>query len=159
MLAFLPPARKGLWTLLFLPCLLFGLTFSYTYGNAMTSQKQYEEYLTYSIVHDIETLNADQSCDTLTLSGRAPRSPETARLCEKYPVFSELVPTYLTNSSYIGGAQILHYTQESFTFDSLSDEDKNLIEHTQPALVNSVYSCYKSDGKIMILFNGGDYAF
>lgn len=156
MLAFLPSARRRLWTLLFLPCLLFGLTFSYTYGNAMTSQKQYEEYLTYSIVHDIETLNADGTYGTLTVSGRAPRSPETARLCEKYPIFSDLVPTYLTNSSYIGGAQILHYTQETFAFDSLTEEDRNLIETSQPVLANSVYSCYENGDKIIIHFPGGN---
>lgn len=153
MLTFLPPAREKLWALLFLPCLLFGLTFSYTYGNAMASQKQYEEYLTYSIVHDIETLNADNACSTLTLSGRAPRSPETARLCEKYPVLSDLVPTYLTNSSYIGGAQILHYTQKTFAFDSLTEADKALIEQNKPALANSVYACYENGDKIIIHFN------
>lgn len=153
MLSFLPPARKTLWTLLFLPCLLFGLTFSYTYGNALTSQKQYEEYLTYSIVHDIETLNAENTYRTLTVSGRAPRSPEAARLCEKYPIFSDLVPTYLTNSSYLGGVQLLHYTQESFTFDGLSEEDKNLLETARPVLANSVYSCYENGSKIIIHFN------
>lgn len=153
MLTFLPPARGKLWALLFLPCLLFGLTFSYTYGNALTSQKQYEEYLTYSIVHDIETLNADNACETLTVAGRAPRSRETARLCEKYPIFTELVPTYLTNSSYIGGAQLLHYTQEAFAFESLTEEDEDLIEQAQPVLANSVYSCYENDGKIIIHFH------
>lgn len=152
MLSFLPSAHRKLWVLLFLPCLLFGLTFSYTYGNAMTSQKQYEEYLTYSIAHDVETLNANASYETLTISGRAPRSPETARLCEKYPILTNIVPAYLTNSSYIGGVQLLHYTQENFTFDGLSEEDQALIKNTDPVLTNSVYSCYESRDKIIIYF-------
>lgn len=71
----------------------------------------------------------------------------------KYPIFSELVPTYLTNSSYIGGAQILHYTQETFAFDSLTEEDRELMENTQPVLANSVYSCYENGGKIIIRFH------
>lgn len=138
--------------LFFLPCLLYSLTFSYSYGNAMTNQKQYEEYLTYSIAHDVETLNADGSFRTLTVSGRAPRSPQTARLCEKYPLLRSLVPTYLTNSSYLGGVQLLHYTQESFSFDGLSEEDQNLIDNTEPPLSNSVYACYENGDKIIILF-------
>ncbi len=138
--------------LLFLPCALCCLTFSYSYGNAMTSQKQYEEYLTYSIAHDVETLNADGSIQALTVSGRAPRSPQTARLCEKYPLFGNLVPAYLTNSSYIGGAQLLHYTQESFSFEGLTEEDQELIDSTEPALANSIYACYESGEKIIILF-------
>lgn len=138
--------------LLFLPCMLYSLTFSYSYGNAMTSQKQYEEYLTYSIAHDVETLNADNSFRALTISGRAPRSPQTARLCEKYPLFPNLVPIYLTNSSYLGGVQLLHYTQEKFTFEELTEEDQYLIDSTEPSLSNSVYACYESGEKIIILF-------
>lgn len=152
MLSFLPPVHKRFWMILFLPCLLFGLTFSYTYGNALTSQKQYEEYLTYSIAHDIETLNADGAYETLSVSGRAPYSPETAMLCEKYPIFPSLVPAYLTNSSYMGGVQLLHYTQEKFNFDVLTDEDMLLIQSTEPVFANSVYACYKSEEKIIICF-------
>lgn len=118
----------------------------------MTSQKQYEEYLSYSIAHDVETLNADGSFQSLTISGRAPRSPQTARLCEKHPLFQNLVPTYLTNSSYIGGALLLHYTQESFSFEPLTEEDQNRIDNTTPSLSNSIYACYESGEKIIILF-------
>lgn len=153
MLSFLPPARKRWWTLLFLPCLLFGLTFSYTYGNALTSQKRYEEYLTYSIAHDIETINADGSRHTLTVLGRAPYSPEVARLREKYPIFNNLVPSYLTNSSYMGGVQLLYYTQENFSFEALTEEEELLIQSSEPVFANSVYACYETEEKIIICFN------
>ncbi|MDE7430219.1 MAG: glucosyltransferase domain-containing protein [Lachnospiraceae bacterium] len=138
--------------LLFLPCLLFAFTFSYTYGNALTSQKQYETYLTYSIAHDVESLDADNACRALTVSGRAPRSPEVSRLVEKYPLFARLVPTYLTNSSYMGGVQLLHYTQKSFNYEDLTEEDQNLIKNATPALANSVYTCYENGDKIIIVF-------
>ena len=153
MLSFLPSAGRQLWALLFLPCLLFGLTFSYTYGNALTSQKQYEEYLTYSIVHDLETINADGAYQTVTIAGRAPYAPETARLCEKYPLLTRLVPTYITNSSYLGGVQLLLYTQETFSFESLTEEDETLIKTGEPVVTTSIYSCYKADNKIIIHFN------
>ena len=153
MLSFLPSAGRQLWALLFLPCLLFGLTFSYTYGNALTSQKQYEEYLTYSIVHDLETINADGAYQTVTIAGRAPYAPETARLCEKYPLLTRLVPTYITNSSYLGGVQLLLYAQETFSFESLTEEDETLIKTGEPVVTTSIYSCYKADNKIIIHFN------
>ena len=141
-----------LGVLLLLPCLLFAFTFSYTYGNALTSQKQYETYLTYSIAHDVESLNADDTCRALTVSGRAPRSPEVSRLVEKYPLFARLVPTYLTNASYMGGAQLLHYTQTPFNYEALTEEDQNLIKNAAPLLSNSVYACYKNGNKIIIVF-------
>lgn len=64
---FLSEKFRRLTFLLAVPCILFGFTFSYTYGNALKSQKQYEEYMAYNIVHDIETLNADGE---FLLSGR-----------------------------------------------------------------------------------------
>lgn len=153
MFSFLPTVHNRLWTILVLPCLLFGLGFSCTYGNALISQKQYEEYLTYSIAHDVETINANNEYRMLTISGAAPCSPEIARLREKYPILlPNLVPTYLTNSSYIGGVQLLFYTQEKFSFEELSGEDEKLIGNTEPVLTNSIYSCYENGEKIIIYF-------
>ncbi len=152
MISALYPRLPRLSPLLFLPCMIWGLSFSCCYGNALTSQKQYEEYLTYSIAHDVETINADGSIHALSVSGRAPHSPQVARLNEKYPLFRNLVPTYLTNSSYMGGVLLLHYTQEPFTYETLTEEDQNLIDNTEPSHVNSVYACYKNGDKIIILF-------
>lgn len=132
--------------------MLYSLTLSYSYGNAMSSQKQYEEYLISSIAHDVEILNADGSFEKITISGRAPRSPQSSRLCGKYPLFRYLVPTYPTSNSYLGGALLLHYTQESFSFEKLTEEDQNLLDTTDPSLANSVYTCYKNGDKIIILF-------
>ncbi len=138
-------------TLLFLPCLLFGFTFSYTYGNAMTSQKQYEEYLSCCVIHDAETLNADGAYRALTLSGKVPRSPEVVRLSEKYPLFRRIVPSHLTDSSYIGGTMLMQYTK-TFIFDELTEEDQTLIENTEPVLASSAYACYKNGDKLIIYF-------
>lgn len=152
MIAALCRRLNRLTAILFLPCLLFGFTFSYTYGNAMASQQQYETYLTHSIVHDLETLNADNIYRAITVSGRAPRSPETARLTKKYPLFRRIVPSYLTNSSYLGGAILLQYSREVFEFDDFTEQDQILTDSTPPSLENSIYACYESGDKIIILF-------
>ena len=111
MIRFLTDRMNTLILLLLIPCLIFGMTFVYTYGNASRSQKQYEEYMTYNIVRDIDTLNADGQYHNLTINGEMPRSRELSMLCEKYPLYKELIPVYITNSSYLGGAQLLHYLQ------------------------------------------------
>lgn len=108
--------------------------------------------MTYSIVHDIETLNANDTCQTLTVLGRAPHSPEVVRLTEKYPLLTQLVPSYITNSSYIGGSQLLFYTQEVYRFDSLTEKEQELILNTVPALETDIYACYKTKEKIIIHF-------
>ncbi len=53
----------------------------------------------------------------------------------------------------MGGVLLLHYTQEPFTYETLTEEDQNLIDNTEPSSVNSVYACYKNGDKIIILFN------
>lgn len=152
MICFLSAKIEKITILLFIPCLLFGMTFSYTYGNASESQKQYEEYVTYNMVHDIETINADKQYHYLTIDGEMFYSKETSMLCEKYPLFTELIPVYISNSSYLGGAQLQHYMQYDLEFSSISEEEAAAIRDTSPILSNTIYSCYTDQDRIMIHF-------
>lgn len=153
MIHFLAKQAEKLTLLLLIPCLFFGMTFSYTYGNASKSQKQYEEYTTYNIVHDIETINAAGQYQYLTIDGNMPYSGETSMLCNKYPLFTELIPVYITNSSYLGGAQLQHYMQYLPEFSGIDENEASAIRSTTPILSNSVYSCYVDQDRIMIHFN------
>lgn len=153
MIRFLTDRMKTLTILLLIPCLVFDMTFVYTYGNASKSQKQYEEYMTYNIVRDIDTINVDRQYHSLTINGEMPRSGETAMLCEKYPLYKELIPVYITNSSYLGGAQLQHYLQYDMEFGSLSEDEMSTIENTEPVLSNNVYSLYTYEDRIVVRFH------
>lgn len=153
MIYFIASRAEKLTIILLIPCLLFSLTFSYTYGNAMKSQKQYDEYITYGIVRDIEAMNTNGQYHRLTIDGKMLRSKENAMLCEKYPLFQHIIPMYISNSSYLGGAQLLHYMRYDLEFDSLSEQEALAIEQDTPVLTNAVYSCYTYEDKIIIHFN------
>ncbi len=153
MIRFLTDRMNTLILLLLIPCLIFGMTFVYSYGNASKSQKQYEEYMTYNIVRDIDALNADGQYHNLTINGEMPRSRELSMLCEKYPLYKELIPVYITNSSYLGGAQLLHYLQYDMEFSSISEEEMKSVEGTVPILSNNIYSCYTYEDRIIIRFH------
>ncbi len=157
MLYFLSRKFRLLTLLLTIPCLLFCFSFSYSYGNASKSQKQYEEYMAYNIVHDIETLNADGQYHYLTVDGDMPYARQTAMLCGKYPLYPHLVPVYISNSSYLGGALLSHYMQEDLEFTDLTEEENALIETGSPAIENAVYTCYTNNDKIIICFSGQSY--
>lgn len=157
MVYFLSKKMGQLTLLLFIPCILFCFTFSFTYGNAMKSQKQYEEYMTCNIVHDIETLNADGQYLYLTVEGDMPYARETAMLCDKYPLYRDLVPVYINNSSYLGGALLSHYMQEDLEFTSMTQEDAALLATGQPVIRGAVYSCYENKDKIIIYFHGNNH--
>jgi hypothetical protein len=145
--------------LLLLPFFVFHMGFSYTYGNAMKEQKNYEEYVTYSVVHDIETLAGEEEYQYLTINGHAPKAPEVQMLFEKYPVFSSLVPTYVTGNSYLGGALLQHYMQQELEFEGMTDEDEALTQSGNAVISNSLYDCYTNGDKIIIQFREASNAF
>lgn len=153
MLSFLPRRFDKFTAILLLPCMLFCFTFSYTYGNALKSQARYEDYLTYQIVHDLDILNADGQYQYLTINGRAPHSPETGMLCSKYPLLKHLIPVYITNNGYIGGAQLQHYLQYDLAHEGMSEETETLFQNTTPVLHNAVYDCYTDTDTIIINFH------
>jgi hypothetical protein len=145
--------------LLLLPFFVFHMGFSYTYGNAMKEQKNYEEYVTYSVVHDIETLEGEEEYQYLTINGHAPKAPEVQMLFEKYPVFSSLVPTYVTGNSYLGGALLQHYMQQELEFEGMTEEDEALTQSGNAVISNSLYDCYTNGDKIIIQFREASNAF
>ena len=108
--------------------------------------------MTYNIVRDIDALNADGQYHNLTINGKMPRSRELSMLCEKYPLYKELIPVYITNSSYLGGAQLLHYLQYDMEFSSLNENEIKTIENSEPLLSNNVYCCYAYEDRIIIRF-------
>lgn len=138
---------------LLIPCMLFCFTYSYTYGSALKSQKQYEEYITYNIVRDLETINADGTCHYLTIDGHMSRSKEVAMLCDKYPLYKHIVPLYINNSSYLGGAQLQHYMRQNLEYAGLSEEDALSLETCEPVIQNAVYSCFVNKDKIIVRFH------
>lgn len=154
MIYFLSKKSRLLTLVLTVPCILFCFTFSYSYGNALKSQKQYEEYIVYHIVHDIETLNADGQYHYLSVGDGMPYARQTAMLCDKYPLYRDLVPVYISNSSYLGGALLSHYTQEDLAFTDITQEESDLIAAGSPVIQNAIYSCYINDDKIIICFSG-----
>jgi hypothetical protein len=145
--------------LLILPFLVFHMGFSYTYGNALQEQKNYEEYVTYSVVHDLETIESGDEYQYLTISGHAPKAPEVQMLCEKYPVFNSLIPVYVTNNSYLGGALLQHYMQQDLEFTGMTEEDEALTQSGEAVISNSLYNCYTNGDKIIIQFREASNAF
>ncbi len=127
---------------------LFRFSFMNIWGNAMNAQKEYEQYLTYMICRDIEQANADGRFDSIHFEGDTPRSPEFSSLSWDYPELNDLVPVYINNSDWIGGIQLLRFTELYRIEPSMSEAYKEY-----PCLFqNSLYSGYGVDNTIVILF-------
>lgn len=130
---------------------LFQYSYMAAYGTALKSQKEYETYLAYSIVHDVETLNRDGQYTQLSFSGTAPRCRQLQLLIGRYPFFTDLVPVYFSNSTWIGGAWVYYYLQYDWEITDLTDADTAALAQ-QPVLACTRYACFVNGDKILVQF-------
>lgn len=134
-------------------CLLYHFTYIYSFGSALTAQNEYAKYLVYEIAHDVETINAEGSYTSISFVGEMPKTRQIQRLYDKYPIYASMLPTYLTNNSWMGGAWVLQYLQEDMTIEADAEADSQIISSTAPVVSNASYSCYVNSDKIIVSFH------
>lgn len=139
--------------LLLIVCNLYHFTYTYAFANAINNQNEYDKYIVYHVVHDLETINADGDFNSFSFIGKAPRSKRTQIFTEKYPMTSGLVPRYFNNDGWRGGAYVLHYLQDDLELESITDADSDFVSSQEPVLKNSLYSCYTNGDKIIVTFH------
>lgn len=145
--------KKTMAAFIMVLCMLSSYVYAYAYGNALESQKNYETYLGMNIVRDVEKINSRNEYVKMTIDGSTPRSQVVQRLCEKYPQFSEIVPVYITNDTWIGGVWLYYYMQHNLGYEGMQEKDYEVVQTENPIEENSVYSCYVNGDKIIIHFN------
>ena len=79
--------RKTFLPALLILCILYHHTYMYSYGNALNNEKEYASYLVYNIVHDIETINAENEFSTVSFIGQMPKTKRMQMLYDKYPIY------------------------------------------------------------------------
>ncbi len=134
-------------------CVFFHFTFMYSYGNALKSQDEYQKYLVYHIAHDLEEINGEGSFQTVSFAGQPPKARQVQKICLKYPFMNELIPVYLDNDTWIGGAWLYHYLQYDLTIGNMEESDWEVVQAGESALNNSVYSCYLNGTRIIVHFH------
>ncbi len=139
--------------LLLLLALSFQYIYMYAYGNALKSQKEYEKYIVYNVAHDLETLNVSDNINFVSFDGDMPRCRQVRMICDKYPFFREIVPVYINNDTWIGGAWVYHYLQEDIKIGYPADEDLAMIDSIEPVKDNSQYSCYIIGNRAIVRFH------
>lgn len=142
--------------------MLWSYSFIYIYGNASHSQKEFETYLAWSMMKDVNEIAAEQGiCEEepktiqLSIVGTTPQSPETYMLTTVYPTLNELVPIYIGNSSWLSGAWLSHFSRMRIVFCEKSDDEIAAVTGNSSNCVkqNLVYNVYIDDDVIYIVYN------
>lgn len=145
--------KKKLVIVLLVITLFFQYSCMYAYGNALKSQKEYEKYMITNIAHDLETINGNGEYEKVSFIGNAPKARQVQMMCEKYPFFEEIVPVYINNDTWIGGAWVYHYLQYDLVIEEKNESDCEAVNMSKPIIQNSIYSCYLNGKKIIVNFN------
>ena len=95
-------------------------------------------------------MNAEKEYHAVSFLGNAPRARQLQNICEKYPFFNEIVPVYVSNDTWIGGAWVYHYLQYDLEICASDDTDLAVVQEQAPVLKNALYDCYVNGEKIVV---------
>ncbi len=139
-------------TVVLIPCLLFQYVYIYAYGNAMESQKRYETYIVQDIVRDIERVDPHGECTTVDVIGGMPKSRQLQNICNRFPQFEAIVPTYIYPENWIGIALLNHYTYNRIIWQELSESEMTALTSSEPVSETAVYKLYRINDSFVIDF-------
>lgn len=152
-LYYLSRRHRWVWALTAV-CILFGLSFYYTYGNALKSQRNYDEYVFQSVARDVEKVVVGKKLRHLVISGRMPVCRELSLATSKFPLIRTLVPIYFSNNWKWGHLLLSHYLPRlNFSRQQLDDADLDYLRTAKPDVYNALYMLFTRDRKLVLRFS------
>ena len=145
------PRVKTVLAALLIPCVAFHYSYMYTYGNALRMQKEYEMSVGTQLAQDLGTLSGGGPL-TVSFANELSRPTQLRAVLGKYPNFRELIPIDFGNNTWLGGAYLYWYLPGNITLEDMQPQDKAVPENELPVFDNSVYQCYLTDTKAIVLF-------
>lgn len=90
------------------PIVLFFYVFSYSYGNALKAQKDFDASISRDIILNVNRIDITSS-RTVGIYGTQPSSSVRNNTMKRYPLIGSLVPLYMRNDWYWGGVLLNYY--------------------------------------------------
>lgn len=139
------------WRMAFIfviPMVLFFFIFSYSYGNALKAQKNYDIILSTNLVSELNSIDP-LSSKSVGIYGVQPSSPARNNAIRRYPLIESLVPLYMSNDWYWGGVLLNQYGMKSKWGWTTNAEE--LCKMT-PLFKSADYSLLGNESAIVIAF-------
>ena len=132
--------------ILIVPFFCLAFIYMYVYGTAEKNQAEYDRYIAYNLVHDLDEVNADDTYTSLTIIGNPGYSPYLNQL----PFAYNDIFTNFWSTDWMGGEYIWGYTRHVLEYsDAEIDQDK-LVKVKGTGLYN-IYTI-EDEARIAILF-------
>lgn len=124
--------------------------FSFTYGNALSLQKEYTDFRIRMVIEDLVDAKALESEETVRvqISGGIGKSPILDNMPQDYQMLNRLVP-----NTFDGGDDLTRY--QFYYYYDLPDiveyYRKNLTELDLPVLKDGIYHTISGDGEYVLI--------
>jgi len=121
--------------------------FAFTYGNALSEQKRYNNFRTEIILNDLSALFPERSGNPIPvkLKNSIDMAPSIQNIAARNPVINRLIPVNLVEGWPWG----IFYLERYYNFNLQSDE--GIEEAGMKELLDSYYHTIKSDGKNVLI--------
>ena len=121
--------------------------FSFTYGNALSEQKRYNNFRTEILLHDLSILfpNKTQEQLLIRLENSEGFAPSIQNISIRNPVIRRLVPVNLMANWYWSNIILTRY----YNFNLQQDE--SIEENELNEVLNTYYHTIKSDGRKVLV--------
>jgi hypothetical protein len=124
--------------------------FAFTYGNALTVQKEYTEFRVEQVIDSINDLEALQSGKDVVvqIAGNIGLSPILDEMPQNYQMLNKLIPATFSSGSYYGEYRFYnYYNLKNVVWNS----DIDLTTYELPLLENHMYySIYGNESYILV---------
>lgn len=124
--------------------------FSFTYGNALSVQKDYTDFRTQLVISDLQEMEAFRSDAPVTvqLSGAIGQAPVLQNMPQNYQMLNRLIP-----STFGGGDDLTQYGFYCY-YDLRGvvwNQDTDLREMDLPVLEDTMYHIIRGDGNYILV--------
>ena len=143
------PRNYFLKIISFCLCFLF-VSFSFTYGNALSEQKDYTEYRMNLVVSDLNHLEImnNQQIKQVKIVGDIGRAPVIRNMPQDYQILNRLIPSTFGGDGVWSSAYFFSYLDlKNLTIST----DDGLLELDLPVLVDTMYHEIRGDDAHIII--------
>lgn len=144
--------KKALFfkTIYLLLCWYF-FVFSFTYGNALSAQKEYTNFRIESVINDIKDLSiiTDERNTKVQIIGSIGRAPIIRNMPQDYDMLNKLIPITFGDSSYV-----FAYSQMAYYYglkNLIWDYKFDFTSYELPVLKDNMYHTIKGDDKYLLI--------
>ena len=127
--------------------------FSFTYGSALSAQKEYTQFRTYMVIQDINEMEVFQSGDEVRvqITGDIGIAPMIRNLPQNYDMLNRLIPTTFGVGNDEGDLPLLSFYQNYDLRNVTEEQNADFSKLDLPVVKDNMYHTICAEGNQVLI--------